>query len=110
MKGGAQEGNCEPETDLMDDNKPDEDPDKGKPRATVKQYVALTAQKVAVHLENLARARLVKHQRPFQTDAEIHQSYIQATSGGGGEPVDEMGDGPCGEGEASVQQSRVILP
>ena len=61
------------------------DPDEGKPRATVRQYSALIAQKVMTNLEGLAQARVEKRPRPYQTDAEIHQSYIKATSGGGGE-------------------------
>ena len=74
------------------------DPDKGKPRATVKQYAALIAQKVMAHLEGLALARLEKRPRPYQTDAEIHQAYITATSGGG--------QGPEGEPEDGHQQAR----
>ena len=58
------------------------DPDAEKPRATVRQYAALIAQKVHSNLEGLARARLEKRPRPYQTDAEMHQSYLTATSGG----------------------------
>ena len=60
-----------------------QDPDAQKPRASVRQYSALIGQEVMTHLEGLARARVEKHARPYQTDAEIHQSYITATSGGG---------------------------
>ena len=44
------------------------DPDAGKPRVTVKQYSALVGEDVAYHLEALARARVEKHKRMYQTD------------------------------------------
>ena len=85
------------------------DPDEGKPRATVQQYAALIAQKVMTHLEGLAQARLEKRPRPYQTDAEIHQSYIKATSGGGAEGAEyEPEEGPAA-GEAP-QKSREVFP
>ena len=68
------------------------DPDADKPRVTVREYTALIGEEVMAHLEGLARARKEKHPRAYQTDAEIHQSYIAATSGGAGggdEDVDE---------------------
>ena len=40
-----------------------DDPDKGKPRVTVRQYAALISQEVAANLEGLARARREKHPR-----------------------------------------------
>ena len=86
------------------------DPDEGKPRATVKQYAALIAQKVMTHLEGLAQARVEKRPRPYQTDAEIHQSYIKATSGGGGGDMaeDDPEGGPTA-GEAP-QKSQEVFP
>ena len=65
-----------------------EDPDAGKPRVTVRQYAALIGQEVMAKLEALARARREKHPRAYQTDVEIHQSYISATSGGADGPID----------------------
>ena len=59
---------------------PFEDPDRGKPRVTVRQYTALIGQEVMANLEGLARARKEKHPRAYQTDAEIHQAFISATS------------------------------
>ena len=85
-----------------------QDPDGGKPRATVQQYAALIGQKVMNHLEGLALARKEKRARPYQTDAEIHQSYIKITSGGGHGQEDEPGDeGPA---NAPPQQSREVFP
>ena len=84
------------------------DPDQGKPRATVKQYAALIALKVMANLEGLALARLEKRPRPYQTDAEIHQAYITATSGGAQGPEDEPEDGPPA-GEAP-QKSAEVFP
>ena len=84
------------------------DPDEGKSRATVQQYAALIAQRVMAHLEGLASAWLEKRPRPYQTDAEIHQSYIQATSGGAGEPGDEPHDGPTVS--EAAQQCREVFP
>ena len=83
------------------------DPDEGKPRATVQQYAALIAQKVMANLEGLAQARLEKRPRPYQTDAEIHQAYIKATSGGAHGPGDEPEDGPAA-GEAPQKSSEVF--
>ena len=85
------------------------DPDEGKPRAIVKQYSALIAQKVMTNLEGLAQARVEKRPRPYQTDAEIHQSYIKATSGGGGEVPDDDPEGGPTAGEAP-QKSQEVFP
>ena len=61
------------------------------------------------HLEGLAQARIEKRPRPYQTDAEIHQSYISATSGRGAKgPEDEPDEGPQA-GEAP-QKSREVFP
>ena len=75
-------------------------PDSGKPRATVELYTALVGEDVAANLEGLARARMEKPPRQYQTDAAIHQAYMKSTTGGG-----EGGDGedapeaePSGEG------------
>ncbi|HIE68667.1 MAG TPA: hypothetical protein EYP98_00100, partial [Planctomycetes bacterium] len=75
--------------------------DLDKPRATVEHYVALVGWEVAVNLEAVARARLEKRPRQYQTDAAVHQAYVRATSGGGeAEGDDEAlapdapGDGP----------------
>ena len=59
------------------------DHDAHKPRATVAHCVATIGRKVVRHLEVLARAREEKHLRPYQTDAEIHEQHILATTGGG---------------------------
>ena len=64
--------------------------------------------KVMAHLEGLALARLEKRPRPYQTDAEIHQAYITATSGGAQGPEDEPEDGPPA-GEAT-QNSGELFP
>ena len=64
--------------------------------------------KVMAHLEGLALARLEKRPRPYQTDAEIHQAYITATSGGAQGPEDEPEDGPPA-GEAP-QKSAEVFP
>jgi len=58
--------------------------DRGKPRATVQQYTSLIGVDVAVNLEAVARARLEKRPRQYQSDAEVHQAYVQVTTGGGG--------------------------
>ena len=62
---------------------PPECKDRDKTRATVSEYVAIIGQDVAVNLEGLAVARLDKKPRQYQTDAHIHQAYMQATAGGG---------------------------
>eukprot|EP00973_Karenia_brevis_P038766 5350480-Karenia_brevis.AAC.1 len=58
------------------------DHDSGKPRATMQQYTSIIGQEVAGNLEGLARARLEKHPRAYQTDAEIHESYTKIVYGG----------------------------
>ena len=65
------------------------DHDSGKPRATMQQYASIIGQEVAANLEGLARARLEKHPRAYQTDAEIHESYTKIVYGG----EDGVGDG-----------------
>jgi len=64
-------------------------PDKNKPRARVAEYSALVGVDVAMNLEGIARARLERRPRQYQGDAEIHQAYIQATTGGGAGGDDE---------------------
>ena len=44
---------------------------------------------VASNLEGIARARLEKRPRQYQSDAAVHQAYMQATSGGGVQDGDE---------------------
>ena len=68
--------------------------DRNKPRATMEQYVALVGEDVAVNLEGIARARMEKRPRQYQSDAELHQAYIQAVTVAGG-----PGDGGA-EGDA----------
>ena len=67
------------------------DHDAAKPRATMAQYVAIVGRDVALNLEGLALARVEKPKRMYQTDAEIHQHYIE-TTGGGHAVDDEAGD------------------
>ena len=69
------------------------DPDAAKPRITVQQYTALIGEEVMMNLEGLARARREKHPRAYQTDAEIHQSYISATTGGSMDADGDVEDG-----------------
>ena len=63
--------------------------------------VQVFGQKVMANLESLAQARREKRPRAYQTDAEIHQSYITATSGGGDGGVDAPEDGPAGSAAPS---------
>ena len=90
------------------DSKSRSDPDEGKPRATVRQYAALIGQKVMANLEGLARARREKQPRAYQTDAEIHQSYITATSGGADGALDGPEDGPTAN--ATPTPAREVFP
>ena len=73
--------------------------DRNKPRATMEQYVALVGEDVAVNLEGIARARMEKRPRQYQSDAELHQAYIQAVTVAGG-----PGDGGA-EGDAEPPPS-----
>ena len=50
--------------------------DRSKPRATVAQYAALVGEEVAWNLECIARARLEKRPREYQSDAAVHQSFM----------------------------------
>ena len=71
------------------------DHDADKPRATIEQYVALMGNEVACNLEGLARARIEKHAKRRDTDAQIHEAYMRVTTGGGagdGCAVDADGD------------------
>ena len=61
------------------------DHDAAKARATVGQYSALVGEQVADNLEGIARARLQKPPRAYQTDAEIHADFTTQVVGGGGE-------------------------
>jgi len=67
--------------------------DRFEPRCTMKQYVALVGQDVAANLEGIASARLEKRPRQYQSDAAVHQAYMQATTGGGTEGEDGDGEG-----------------
>ena len=83
---------------------PDYCHDREKPRATVRQYVALVGEEVAANLEGIARARLEKRPRQYQSDAAVHQAYMQATSGGG----EDENDGDIAEaGDASAAPTSV---
>ena len=57
--------------------------DKEKPRTTMAQYVALIGEEMAANLEGIARARMEKRPRQYQSDATVHQAYMQVTVGGG---------------------------
>ena len=87
-------------------------PDKGKPRATVEHYAALIGEDVAANLEGLARARMEKRPRQYQSDAAIHQAYIRSTTGGGetrdGEDPEEAE--PASEGPQGATKFFEPLP
>ena len=85
------------------------DADARKPRVTVQQYSALVGEDVAYHLEALARARVEKHKRMYQTDQEIHQHFVKMTTGGG-EGADDCGaeDMPPGERSGTVCKDTVF--
>ena len=57
----------------------------------------------------LARARVEKHKRMYQTDQEIHQQYVKMTTGGGEGAQDDGADdvGPD-EGGASISRDTVF--
>ena len=78
--------------------------DREKPRATLQQYVSLVGTEVALNLEGIARARLEKRPRQYQSDAAVHQAYMQTTTGGGAEQDNrEEADGPqTGEAPKTV--------
>ena len=86
-------------------------PDRDKPRATVEQYTAHVGEDVAVNLEGIARARSDKRPRQYQSDAAIHQAYIQSTTGGV-DPADADGAEaePLGEGPKAVKSFFEPLP
>jgi hypothetical protein len=63
--------------------------DRAKPRVSMAQYVALVGMDVAENLEGIARARMDKKPRHYQSAAAIHQAYMQVISAGG----DTGGDG-----------------
>ena len=62
----------------------------------MQQYAALVGHKVVNNLERMKGASVNKHARPYQTDAEIHQSCTAATSGAsnGDDNEDAPDDGP----------------
>ena len=77
------------------------------------QYGALIGEEVASHLEGLARARVEKHKRMYQTDQEIHEQYVKLTTGGGEGAQDDGADevGPDERGAAiSNEADFPILP
>ena len=78
--------------------------DRSKPRATVAQYAALVGEEVAWNLEGIARARLEKRPRQYQSDAAVHQSFMKATTGGGELPGGE----DAAEGEAGVEAPKAV--
>ena len=71
----------------------------------MKQYVAIVGQDVAANLEGIASARLEKRPRQYQSDAAVHQAYMQATTGGGTRGED--GDGEGG-GDYCCTQTSII--
>ena len=86
--------------------------DKDKPRATMTQYVALVGEEVAVNLEGIARARLEKRPRQYQSDAAVHQAYMRATTGGGqAADGDDDGEGePAAGGPKEVGTHLLPIP
>ena len=102
----------EEEATLGDELDPEWCPDRGKPRATVELYTALVGEDVAANLEGLARARMEKPPRQYQTDAAIHQAYMKSTTGGGegvdGEDAPEAE--PSGEGPQPAKNFFEPLP
>ena len=84
--------------------------DRAKPRATVEQYTSLVGEDVAANLEGIARARKDKKPRQYQSDAAVHQAYMQATTGGG-EPGDDAAEAePTTEPPKAVQTYFEPLP
>ena len=62
---------------------PDHCHDKDNPRATAGQYVAMIGTDVAGNLEGVALARQEKCPPLCRSDAEVHEAYLMATTGGG---------------------------
>ena len=86
--------------------------DRGKARATVQQYVALIGDEVAGNLEGIARARLEDPRCEYQTDAAVHQAYMQIATGGGecgdnDEPAEAAADGAA-PAEVSLRHFETI--
>ena len=58
------------------------DPDADHPRCTVEQYSCLLASERVGNLEGICRARLEKHQKRRDLDAQVHEEYSRiATTG-----------------------------
>ena len=86
------------------------DHDSEKSRATMQQYTSIIGQEVAGNLEGLARARLEKHPRAYQTDAEIHESYTKMVYGGEGGAADGEADGDPLPEPGKPARSQVFQP
>ena len=69
------------------------------------QYVAVIGTEVAVNLEGIARVRLEKPPRQYQTDAAVHEAYMKATSGGG----ENEGDGEVPEAEGHGEAPKAVV-
>ena len=95
---------AEQDLSCAEDPEPVGSHDRGKPRATMAQYVALIGEDVAANLEGIARARLEKPPRQYQSDAAVHQAYMQTVSGGG----EHAGDGEPPEDAAQVEAPKTV--
>jgi hypothetical protein len=58
------------------------DPDGDHPRCTVAQYSSLWAMERVGNLEGIARARLEKHQKRRDLDAQVHEEYSKFATAG----------------------------
>ena len=58
----------------------------------MEQYVAVLGCQVAHNLEGIALAREDKKPRQYQSDAQVHQQYCMATTGGGAHDGDDASE------------------
>ena len=68
-----------------------QDPDAENPRCTVRQYSSLLGFERVDNLEGIARARLEKHQKRRELDAQVHEDYSKMATAG--ENPEDMPDG-----------------
>ena len=110
---GAAEDDLTYDEAAADGEDPSEGPhdhDAGKPRATIQHYTSIIGQDVAQNLEGLARARLEKHPRAYQTDAEIHEAYTKIVYGGGDGTEDGDADVDPQPEPGKLARSKVFQP
>ena len=111
--GNNQEGSIDGNGVVISEAARRRDPDADHPRCTVHEYSSLLAFERVDNLEGIARARLEKHEKRRDLDAQVHEDYSKLATVGedpGNMPDGNEDDETAGTASAADVAKQVFPP